>query len=77
MTVVVPISHCRGMLIVIFRRMNCNGEQQVIHCWFFLANSVLKFIIEIDIFINTPKTEFLKFSIDSPVQCCPEKANFM
>ena len=31
----------------------------------------------IDIFINTVKTEILPFLIDSPVQCCPEKASFM
>ena len=39
----------------------------------FLADLVLKFSTEIDIFINTPKTEFSNFSIDSAVQCCPEK----
>ena len=44
---------------------------------FLLADSVLKFSTEIYIFINTPKTEILHFSIDSPVQCCPEKVNFM
>ena len=32
----------------------------------FLADSVLKFSTEVD--INTPKTEFLLFSVDSPVQ---------
>ena len=68
MTVVVPISHSRGMLIVIFRRINCNEEQQVINCWFFNCFST-------DIFISTPKTKYLNFSIDSPVQCCPKKAN--
>ena len=65
-TVVVLISHFRGMPIVIFRRINCNEEQQVINCCF-LADSVLKFSAEIDIFINNPKTEFLHFSVDSPV----------
>ena len=43
----------------------------------FLADSVRKFSTEIDIFISTPKTEFLNFLVDSPVQCCPKKANFM
>ena len=62
MTVMVLISHFRGMLIVIFRRINCNEEQQVINCCF-LADSVLKFSTEIDIFINCPETEFLNFSI--------------
>ena len=38
---------------------------------------MLRFLAEIDIFINTPKTEFLHFSIDSPVQCCPKQAKFM
>ena len=51
-----------------------NGKSQIVG---FLADSVLKFSTEIDIFISNPKTEFLHFSIDSPVQCCPEKANFM
>ena len=31
------------------------------------AYSVLKFSTDIDIFINNAKTEFLHFSIDSPV----------
>ena len=35
------------------------------------ADSVLKFVNGIDIFIDTTKTEFLLVSIDSPVQCCP------
>ena len=43
----------------------------------FLSDSVLKFSTEIYIFINTPETGFLIFAIDGPVQCCPEKANFM
>ena len=33
------------------------------------ADSVLKFSTGIDIFIDTPKTEFSHVSIDSPVQC--------
>ena len=41
-----------------------------------LADSVVKLSIEIDIFIKHPKNwRFLHFSIDSPVQCCPEKAS--
>ena len=74
MTAVVLISHFRGMLIFIFRRIN--EEEQVINCWF-LVDSVLKFSTEIDAFTNTPETKFLHFLIDSPVQCCPEKTNFM
>ena len=33
-TSAVLISHFRGLLIVIFRRIKCNGEYQVINCWF-------------------------------------------
>ena len=73
MTVMVLISHFRKMLIVIFRRINCNEEQQVINCCL-LADLVLKFSTKIDIFINSPETEFFNFLIDSPVHCCPEKA---
>ena len=43
----------------------------------FLTDSVLKFSAEIEIFIGIPKTEFLHFLINIPVQCCPEKANFL
>ena len=43
----------------------------------FLVDSVMKFSTKIVIFINTPKTGFLHFSIDFPVQYCPEQANFM
>ena len=43
----------------------------------FLADSALKFITLIDIFLNTSKTKFLNILVDSPVQCCREKANFM
>ena len=74
-TSVVLVSHFRRMFIGIFRRINCNKEQQVIN---FLADSVLKFKTEIDIFIKDPKNwMFLHFSVDSPVQCCPEKSNLM
>ena len=77
MTVVVLISHFRGMFIVIFRRLNCSEEQQFINWWFFSwFRAEIHCWNEIDIFSNTPKTEFLNFSIDSPVQCCPEKACF-
>ena len=75
-TFVVLISHFRGMLTVIVRRINFKEEQQVINCCF-LAEPVLKFSTEIDIFIKSPKTEFSHYSVESPVQCCPEKANFM
>ena len=69
--------HFRGMLIVIFRMINCNKEQQVINCCF-LADLVLKFSTEIDIFIDHLKNWLLlNYSIDSSVQCCPEKANSM
>ena len=37
------------------------------------ADSVLKFSAGIDIFTVSPKTEFSDVSIDSPVQCYPEK----
>ena len=51
------ISHFRGMLVAIFRRIKCNEEYQVINCCFFKLtlywNSVLKFIF----LLNTPKTE--------------------
>ena len=53
MTVVALISYFRGMLIVIFRRINFNEGQQVISCSLFSL-----FSTEIDIVINTPKTEF-------------------
>ena len=66
MTFIVIISHFRGMLIAIVRRINCNEEQRVI------SLSVLKFSTGIDIFINTSKTEFSHVLIDSPVQCYPE-----
>ena len=36
-------------------------------------DSVLKFGTGIDIFIDIPKTESSHVSIDSPVQCYPEK----
>ena len=62
-TAVVLSSYFKGVFIVI-----TDG---------FLTDSVLKFSAKIDTFIRTPKIEFLHFSIDSPVQCCPEKANFM
>ena len=70
---VVRISNIRCFLFFIFRRIKCKEEQQVINCWFCsLTDSVLKFLL------NTSKTDFLKhFSIDIPVSCCPEKANFM
>ena len=51
-----------------------NSKSQIVD---FLAFSVLKFSTEIGIFIKTPRTEFLHFSMDSPLQCYPEKANFM
>ena len=57
MSVGVQISHNRGMRIVIFRRINCNEEQQVINYWFFSWFST-EIGTEIDIFINTPKIEF-------------------
>ena len=41
----------------------------------FLAYSVLQFSTDIDVFINTPKNEFLHFLIDSIRQCFPVKAN--
>ena len=41
----------------------------------FSADLILKFSSEIDIFIkHTKNWNFLHCSIDSPVQCCPEKA---
>ena len=44
----------------------------------FLANIFLKFDIEIDVFIkHINKGNFSHFSIDSPVQYCPEKAILM
>ena len=79
-------SNCCGanfssqMLIVChFRRIKCNKEYQVINCWFCsLADSVLKFSTETFIFIKHLKNwNFLHFSIDIPVHCCPEKANLI
>ena len=65
-TILVLIFHFRGLFIDILKIINCN-DGQVINCWFFD-----RFIPEIDLFV-TP--EFLShFSIDGPVQCCPEKA---
>ena len=71
-TWVMVISHLRCLLFV-------NKEQQVINCWFCsLADSLLKSGTEIYIFIKHFKNgNFLHFSIDIPVQCCPEKANLM
>ena len=44
----------------------------------FSADSVLKIITEIDIFIKFPKNEiFSHSSINCLVQCCPEKAILM
>ena len=44
----------------------------------FSADSVLKFSTEIDIFTKFPQNEnFSIFSLDYPVQCCPEKAILM
>ena len=44
----------------------------------FLADSVLKFSTEIEIFIKHYKNWiFPQFLIGSPVQCCPKKANSM
>ena len=44
----------------------------------FSADSVLKFRIEIDIFIKFPQNEnFLHSSINCSVQWCPEKAIVM
>ena len=63
-------------MVILRRILNCSEEQQAIDCWL-LADSVLKFSTEIDIFINTPKLNFLHFSTDSPAQWCPEKAYFM
>ena len=43
-----------------------------------LADSVLKFSTKIDAFIKHPKNgNFLHCSIDSLVQCYPEKANLI
>ena len=33
----------------------------------------MKFSTGIDLFFDTPKTEFSNVSIDSPIQCYPEK----
>ena len=57
---------CRGLFIDILKRINCNDEK-VINCWFFDW-----FIPEIDLFVT--REFFSHFSIDGPVQCCPEKA---
>ena len=67
------ISYLRCLLFVIFRRIKCNKEQQVINCWFCsLADSLLKFSTEIYFFIKHLKNcNLLYFSIDIPVQCCP------
>ena len=72
-TSAVLISHFRGPLIVIFRRIKCNEEYQVINRCFFKLTLYWNLY-----FLNTPKSEiFHIFLIDSPVQCSPEKANFM
>ena len=54
-TAAVLISHFRGLLIVIFRRIKYNEKYQIINCFLKLTlywNSVLKFIF----LLNTPKT---------------------
>ena len=51
-----------------------NSKSQIVG---FLADSVLKFSTETGIFIKTPRTEFLDFSMDSPLRYYPEKVNFM
>ena len=56
-TTLMLVSHFRGMLIVIFRRMNRNEEWQVIDCWF-LTDSVLELVF----LLNTPKTEIVYIS---------------
>ena len=62
---------------MIFRRIKCNEEYQVINCCF-LADLELKFSTEIYIFIKRPKNlDFLYFLIDCFVQSSPEKANLM
>ena len=44
----------------------------------FLADSVLTFSTKIYIFIKHPQNrDFLDFSIDIPVQICPDKVNSM
>ena len=44
----------------------------------FFVDSKLKFSTETYIFIKHHKNRnLLHFSIDSPIQCCPEKATFL
>ena len=78
------ISHFREMLIVILRTMKCIMEKKIINCLLVneivevisLADSVLKLNTEINIFIKQPENlNPLHFSIDTPVQSCPEKRN--
>ena len=57
----------RDAFIVIFRRQIAVRNR--------LADSVLKLSPDIGIFVNTRKTEFLHFLMDSPVQCYLEKAS--
>ena len=55
----VVLIHLRCLLFVIFRRIKCNEEQQVMNCSFCsLANSVLKFSTEFFIFIEHLKNWF-------------------
>ena len=41
----------------------------------YLAKLTINALNALNTFINTPKTEILHFSIDSPVQCYPQKEN--
>ena len=54
-TSAVLISRLRGLLNVIFRRIKCNEEYQVMNCCFFQTASVLKFNTEIYIFVKHPE----------------------
>ena len=75
--IVIHISHFRGLLIVIFRRIKWkrNIKLKIV---VFKADSILKFSAEMYIFIKHSKNwYFLYFLIDSPVQCSPKKANLM
>ena len=75
MSVVVLISHSKGMFIAIVRGINCNDELLFVITSYSPNNvssfvdSVLKFSTRIDIFIDTAKTEFSHVLIDRPVQC--------
>ena len=75
-TVLVLISHFRGMFIVILGGYLAtrNNKSQI----FGFSVLKLKFSTEIDIFIKFPQNgNFSHFSVDYPVQCCPENANVM